>query len=116
MTGSAIAAEIAGAYSEAGQAVGDGQGAVTLTLKRRTPTGEDSHDFTARPVSLAQAQRAGLTVAEGERVYSLVNHGVSVEPTVADKLVIDGKSWSIAQVIAKDPAGYVLTWMVKVKG
>lgn len=138
MTGAAIAAEIAEAYAEAGQAVGDGQGAVTATITRNAPEqritaptaehpnaapyapvivpgGETTHTFTAKPVSVLAAQRAGMALETGERVYSLVNHGVSIEPMAADELVIGGKTWSITEVIAKDAAGHVLTWLVKLK-
>lgn len=126
MTGAAIAAEIAAAYAEAGREAGDGTGAVEVTIIRAgaptgpafapTPGTPASHTFTAKPVSIEQAQRAGMTLATGERVYSLVNHGVTIEPTVADELEVGGKKWSIVEVIAKDSAGFVLTWMVKVAG
>lgn len=126
MTGALIASEIAAAYAEAGQEAGDGQGAVSVTITRAgassgdayrpTPGTPTDHTFTAKPVSIEQAQRAGMTLATGERVYSLVNHGVTIAPTVADELVIGGETWSIVEVIAKDSAGYVLTWMVKVSG
>jgi hypothetical protein len=124
MSGASIAADVAAAYQEVGVEVGSG--VLTLTVKRAgTPTGTayaptpgtpTDHTFTAKPVSIEQAQRAGMTLATGERVYSLVNHGVTIAPTVADELVIGGETWSIVEVIATDSAGYVLTWMVKVSG
>lgn len=126
MTGAAIAAEIAAAYAEAGQEAGDGTGAVEVTIIRAgapgwpahapTPSSPTPHSFTAKPVSIEQAQRAGMTLATGERVYSLVNHGVTIEPTVADELQIDGQTFAVQEVRAKDAAGHVLTWWVRVAG
>lgn len=126
MSGASIAAEIAAAYEEVGQEAGDGLGAVTVTIARPGPPigpaytprpgAAVDHTFTAKPVSIEQAQREGVTLAAGERVYSLVNHGVTIAPTVADELSIGGKKWSVVEVIAKDAAGHVLTWLVKVRG
>lgn len=126
MSGAPIAAEIAAAYAEAGQEAGDGIGAVTATITRTgaptgpayapTPGAPTDHTFTAKPVSIEQAQRAGLTLATGERVYSLVNHEVSIEPTVADELQIGGQTFAVQEVRAKDAAGHVLTWWVRVAG
>lgn len=138
MTGSSIAAEIAVAYDEAGVEAGDGTGALKATIVRiapeqriTTPTaeypdasefepavvpgGETTHTFTAKPVSKMRAQREGIVLEGEERVYSLVNHSVTIAPTTADKVTVDGATWSITQVMAKDAAGHVLSWLVKVK-
>lgn len=125
MSGSVIAGKIARGYTKAGVKAGAGA-ALTVTITRAgapsgpvfapipgTPT---THSFVALPVTVEQAQRAGMTLTTGERVYSLVNHNVAIEPTPADELLIGGETFSIVEVIADDPAGFVLTWMVKVAG
>lgn len=124
MTGSAIAAEIFDAYAEVGIDAGDGVLDVTIT-RAGAPTGPAyaptpgtpvDHTFRAKPISAEQAQRAGMTLATDERVYSLVNHGVTIAPTVADELVIDGRVYAVQEVRAQDAAGYALTWWVRVAG
>jgi len=125
MTSAAIAAEIAAAYSEAGREAGDGIGAVSVTIERAgAPTGDPwsptpgtpvEHTFTAKPADAMYRQRTGLSLAQGERVYSLVNHGVTITPTVADRLEIGGETWPVVEVIENNPAGGMLTWLVKVQ-
>ena len=124
MSGAAIAAEVALAYAEAGRDAGDGLGAVSVTISRPgTPTGPEwaptpgapvVHTFTAKPSGKAYTQRTGLALGAGELVYSLVNHGVTIEPHTSDVLTIDGANWPVQEVIPMDPAGYVISWMVKV--
>lgn len=124
MSGAQIAAEIAAAYEEAGIEAGSGTGAVLVTVVRPGAPGGDawnptpgtptSHVFTAKPADKQYMQRPGAAMAEGERVYSLVNHGVAIAPTTADSLTIDGDAWAVVEVIDMDAAGYTLSWLVKV--
>jgi len=124
MSGAAIAAEVALAYAEAGRDAGDGVGAVYVTITRPgTPTGPAwnpthgapvVHTFTAISAGKAYTQRTGLALGAGELVYSLVNHGVTITPGTSDVLTIDGANWPVQEVIPMDPAGYVISWMVKV--
>jgi len=124
MSGAAIAAEVALAYAEAGRDAGDGLGAVYVTITRPgQPTGPEwnptpgapvIHTFTAKPSAKAYTQRTGLALGEGELVYSLVNHGVTVTPSTSDVLTIGGVNWSVQEVIPMDSAGFVISWMVKV--
>jgi hypothetical protein len=124
MSGAAIAAEVALAYAEAGRDAGDGLGAVSVTITRPgQPTGPEwapvpgapvNHTFTAKPSAKAYTQRTGLALGAGELVYSLVNYGVTIAPSTSDALTIDGVNWPVQEVIPMDPAGYVISWMVKV--
>jgi len=124
MSGAAIAAEVALAYAEAGREAGDGVGAVSVTISRPgTPTGPEwapvpgtptSHTFTAIPSAKAYTQRTGLALGAMERVYSLVNQGVTIAPSTSDTVTIDGVGWPVQEVIPMNPAGYVISWMVKV--
>jgi hypothetical protein len=124
MSGAAIAAEVALAYAEAGRDAGDGIGAVSVTIRRTgAPTGPEwapvpgtpvVHTFVAKPSSKAYTQRTGLALGVGELVYSLVNYGVTIAPSTSDVLTIDGVNWSVQEVIPSDPAGYVISWLVKV--
>jgi hypothetical protein len=124
MSGAAIAAEVALAYAEAGRDAGDGLGAVSVTITRPgQPTGPEwapvpgapvNHTFTAKPSAKAYTQRTGLALGAGELVYSLVNHGVTITPSTSDVLTINGANWPVQEVIPMDPAGYVISWMVKV--
>jgi hypothetical protein len=126
MSGAAIAAEVALAYAEAGRDAGDGLGAVSVTITRPgQPTGPEwapvpgapvNHTFTAKPSAKAYTQRTGLALGAGELVYSLVNYGVTIAPSTSDALTIDGVNWPVQEVIPMDPAGYVISWMVKVAG
>jgi hypothetical protein len=124
MSGAAIAAEVALAYAEAGRDAGDGVGAVYVTITRTgqpsgpewspTPGAPVNHTFTAKPDAKAYTQRTGLALGAGETVYSLVNHGVTIAPSTSDVLTIDGVKWPVQEVIPMDPAGYVISWLVKV--
>ena len=124
MSGAAIAAEVALAYAEAGRDAGDGFGAVSVTISRPgAPTGPEwapvpgtpvVHTFIAKPSSRAYTQRTGLALGEGELVYSLVNYGVTIAPSTSDVLTIDGVNWSVQDVIASNPAGYAISWLVRV--
>ncbi len=124
MSGAAIASEVALAYAEAGRDAGDGVGAVYGTITRPgTPTGPAwnptpgapvFHTFTAISAGKAYTQRTGLALGAGELVYSLANHDVTIAPSTSDVLTIDGVNCSVQEVIPMDPAGYVISWLVKV--
>ena len=124
MAGASIATEVAAAYAEAGRDAGNGLGAVSVTIDRTgTPTGDAwnptpgasvTHTFTAKPSGKAYTQRTGLALGAKERVYSLVNYGVTIAPSTSDVLTIDGVEWSVLEVIPMDSAGYVISWLVKV--
>jgi hypothetical protein len=124
MSGAAIAAEVALAYAEAGRDAGDGLGAVSVTISRTgAPTGPEwapvpgtpvVHTFVAKPSSKAYTHRTGLALGAGELVYSLVNYGVTIAPSTSDVLTIDGVNWPVQEVIPMDPAGHVISWLVKV--
>jgi len=124
MSGAAIAAEVALAYVEAGRDAGDGLGAVSVTIDRTgTPTGDAwnptpgapvTHTFTAKPSGKAYTQRTGLALGAKERVYSLVNHGVTITPSTSDTLTIGGVNWPVQEVIPIDSAGFVISWLVRV--
>ena len=126
MSGAAIAAEVALAYAEAGRDAGDGVGAVSVAISRPgTPTGPEwnptpgapvVHTFTAKPSAKAYTQRTGLALSASELVYSLVNHGVTIAPSTSDVLTIDGVNWPVQEVIPMDPAGFVISWLVRVMG
>jgi len=124
MAGASIAEQVAAAYAEAGRDAGDGLGAVSVTISRPgTPTGDAwnptpgasvTHTFTALPDGKAYTQLTGLALGAGELVYSLVNYGVTITPSTSDVLTIDGVSWPVQEVIPMNPAGYVISWMVRV--
>jgi hypothetical protein len=124
MSGAAIAAEVALAYAEAGRDAGDGVGAVSVTISRTgAPTGPEwapvpsapvVHTFTAKPSGKAYTHRTGLALGAGELVYSLVNYGVTIAPGTSDVLTIDGVNWPVQEVIPMDPAGYAISWLVRV--
>ena len=127
MSGAAIAAEVALAYAEAGRDAGDGVGAVSARITRTgTPTGDAwnptpgassvTHTFTAKPSGKTYTQRTGLALGAKERVYSLVNYGVTIAPSTSDVLTVDGVNWPVQEVIPMDSAGFVISWLVKVLG
>jgi hypothetical protein len=72
------------------------------------------HTFVAKPSSKAYTQRTGLALGVSELVYSLVNYGVTIAPSTSDVLTIDGVNWPVQEVIPMDPAGYAISWLVKV--
>ena len=126
MSGAAIAAEVAAAYAEAGREAGDGLGAVYVTITRPgTPTGPAwnptpgapvVHTFTAITAGKAYTQRTGLALGAKEQVYSLANHNVTIAPSTSDMLTVGdgGVVYPVQEVIPMDPAGFVISWMVKV--
>ena len=126
MSGTAIATQVALAYAQAGRAAGDGVGAMSVTISRPgTPIGPEwaptpgapvNHTFVAKPSGKTYTQQTGLALGAKERVYSLVNHGVTIAPSTSDVLTVDGVNWPVQEVIPMDPAGFVISWMVKVMG
>jgi len=124
MSGADITADVRAAYVEAGIAAGNGTGAPIVTISRPgTPTGPEwaptpgapvAHTFVAKPSGKTYTQRTGLALGAKERVYSLVNHGVTIAPSTSDVLTVDGVNWPVQEVIPMDPAGFVISWMVKV--
>ena len=124
MSGAAIAAEVALAYAEAGRDAGDGLGVVSVRITRPgAPTGPSwnptpgapvNHVFVAKPSSKVYTQRTGLALGAKERVYSLVNYGVTIAPSTSDVLTVDGVNWPVQEVIPMDSAGFVISWLVKV--
>ena len=123
MSGARIAAQVARAYAQAGRAAGNGVGALSVTISRPgTPTGPEwnptpgapvTHTFVAKPSGKAYTQRTGLALGAKERVYSLVNHGVTIAPSTSDVLTIDGINWTVQEVIPMDSAGFVISWLVR---
>jgi hypothetical protein len=72
-----------------------------------------AHTFVAKPSGKAYTQRTGLALGAKERVYSLVNHGVTIAPSTSDVLTIDGINWTVQEVIPMDSAGFVISWLVR---
>ena len=103
MSGAAIATQVARAYAQAGRAAGNGVGALSVTISRPgTPTGPEwaptpgapvNHTFVAKPSGKAYTQRTGLALGAKERVYSLVNHGVTIAPSTSDVLGVIVTPW-----------------------
>ena len=124
MSGARIAAQVARAYAQAGRAAGNGVGALSVTISRPgppagpewnpTPGAPVVHTFTAKPVSTAYADRAGMALGGGALAYSLANHGVTITPSTSDALTIDGVNWPVQEVVPMDSAGFVISWLVKV--
>jgi hypothetical protein len=73
-----------------------------------------AHTFVAKPSGKTYTQRTGLALGEGELVYSLVNHGVTIAPSTSDVLTVDGVNWPVQEVIPMDSAGFVISWLVRV--
>ena len=125
MSGADITADVRAAYVEAGIAAGNGTGAPIVTISRPgqptgpawnpTPGTPVVHTFTAKPAAKAYTQRTGLALGAGELVYSLANHGVTIAPSTSDVLTIGGANWPVQEVIPMDSAGFVVSWMVKVR-
>ena len=123
MSGTAIATQVARAYAQAGRAAGNGVGALSVTISRPgTPTGPEwaptpgapvNHTFVAKPSGKTYTQQTGLALGAKERVYSLVNHGVTIAPSTSDVLTIDGINWTVQDVIPMDSAGFVISWLVR---
>ena len=124
MSGATITPTIKRGYEKAGRKAGNGTGALIVTINRPgAPTGDAwnptpgapvAHTFTANPGDAIYARRNGLALGQGVRAYSLVNIGVTITPATSDTLVIDGDNWAVQEVIEMNPAGHVLTWLVRV--
>jgi len=124
MSGADITADVQAAYVEAGIAAGNGTGAPIVTINRTgEPTGPEwnptpgapvVHTFTAKPAAKAYTQRTGLALGAKEQVYSLVNRGVTIAPSTSDVLTVGGVNYPVQEVIPMDPAGFVISWLVKV--
>lgn len=93
------------------------------TLRRITSTGPDydpvqtSEDFACSLVDLDQSQaHVGDTLIQrGDRMVYLSTEGLSIAPTLADRLLIGGTEHSIVDIQPLSPGGTVVFWQLQVR-
>ena len=92
-------------------------------LRRITNTGPDydpvqtSEDFACSFVDLDQSQVhvADTLIQRGDRMIYLSTEGLSITPTLADKVLIGGVEHSIVDIQPLSPGGTVVFWQLQVR-
>ncbi|QND47665.1 hypothetical protein HB780_18485 [Rhizobium lusitanum] len=92
-------------------------------LRRITASGPDydpvqtSEDFACMLVDLdnTQAHIGGTLIQRGGRMVYLSTAGLSIEPTLADRLVIAGVEHAIVDVQPLSPGGIAVFWQLQVR-
>lgn len=93
------------------------------SLRRIVNSGPDydpvqtSEDFACSLVDLdrSQAHIAETLIQRGDRTVYLSTEGLSVTPTLADKMLIGGAEHAIVDVQPLSPGGTVVFWQLQVR-
>ncbi|SCB25379.1 hypothetical protein [Rhizobium multihospitium] len=94
-----------------------------VLLRRITSVGPDydpvqtSEDFPCSLVDLDQTQAhvADTLIHRGDRMVYLSTEGLSVTPTLADKVLIGGVEHAIIDIQPLSPGGTVVFWQLQVR-
>ena len=92
-------------------------------LRRITRSGPDydpvqtSEDFACMLVELdhTQAHIGDTLIQRGDRMVYLSTAGLSVGPTLADRLVIGGVEHAIVDIAPLSPGGITVLWQLQVR-
>ncbi|WFU03959.1 hypothetical protein QA648_09575 [Rhizobium sp. CB3171] len=92
-------------------------------LRRITSTGPDydpvqtSQDFACMLVDLdhTQAHIGDTLIQRGDRMVYLSTAGLSIAPTLADRLVIAGVEHAIVDIAPLSPGGTTVLWQLQVR-
>jgi hypothetical protein len=93
------------------------------SLRRITNSGPDydpvqaSEDFACSLVDLdhSQVNVADTLIQRGDRMVYLSTEGLSITPTLADKLLIGGIEYAIVDIQPLSPGGAVVLWQLQVR-
>ncbi|MGN6774256.1 hypothetical protein [Rhizobium sp.] len=93
------------------------------SLRRITNSGPDydpvqaSEDFPCSLVDLDQSQAhvADTLIQRGDRMVYLSTEGLSITPTLADRLLIAGTEYAIVDIQPLSPGGAVVFWQLQVR-
>ncbi|MFB2561770.1 hypothetical protein [Rhizobium sp. IMFF44] len=93
------------------------------SLRRITNSGPDydpvqaSEDFPCSFVDLDQNQVhvADTLIQRGDRMVYLSTEGLSIAPTLADKVLIGGAEHAIVDIQPLSPGGMVVFWQLQVR-
>lgn len=121
MSGASIQEEVSAALAEVGQATGTGKFNVTINRPAAQP--ENPWDapvgspvpYQVRAVieEYTQDQIDGTLIRAGDRRVLL--DPTVIEPTTADRVVIDGAEYAIVRVQAEAPTGVPLIYTLQVR-
>jgi nucleoside-diphosphate-sugar epimerase len=94
-------------------------------IERVTPGGGPAHNpgpstTTSYPATLvaldySDRERDGTLIQTGDRKVLISTAGLSITPTSADRIVIQGSRFEIVNLNPLDPAGTVVMWQVQVR-
>ncbi|ENN87830.1 hypothetical protein RHSP_47807 [Rhizobium freirei PRF 81] len=92
-------------------------------LRRITSAGPDydpvqtSEDFPCSLVDLDQSQAhvADTLIQRGDRMVYLSTEGLSVTPTLADRVLIGGAEHAIVDIQPLSPGGTIVFWQLQVR-
>ncbi|MBB3381793.1 MULTISPECIES: hypothetical protein [unclassified Rhizobium] len=93
------------------------------SLRRIASAGPDydpvqtSEDFACSFVDLDQSQVhvADMLIQRGDRMIYLSTEGLSITPTLADKVLIGGIEHAIVDIQPLSPGGTVVFWQLQVR-
>lgn len=92
-------------------------------LRRITSAGPDydpvqtSEDFPCSLVDLDQSQAhvADTLIQRGDRMVYLSTEGLSINPTLSDRLLVGGVEHAIVDIQLLSPGGTVVFWQLQVR-
>lgn len=95
----------------------------TVTLRRSTNTGPawdpqvSNVDHSAVMAVVAYSDNAidGTNIRATDRQGLMSVGSLIIEPTIADKVIVDGKEMEIVNVDPLDPAGTVVMWTLQLR-
>ena len=93
------------------------------SLRRITNSGPDydpvqtSEDFTCSLVDLdhSEVHIGDTLIQRGDRIVYLSTEGLSITPTLADKMLIGGVEHAIVDIQPLSPGGRVVFWQLQVR-
>jgi hypothetical protein len=93
------------------------------TLERITKTGPAYNPVSATVphacqlavVEYSNSERDGTLIMVGDKKAFVAVEGVTIEPTTADRLVIDGESHAIINVMSLKPGPVTVCWEMQVR-
>jgi hypothetical protein len=76
---------------------------------------ETLHPCQLAVVEYEKTERDGTLIMVGDKKAFVAVEGVTIEPTTADRLIIDGESHAIMDVLPLKPGATVVCWEMQVR-
>lgn len=92
------------------------------SIRRRTSTGDEwdptrtltDYDATLVVIDYSLSERSGTLIGATDRKVLISTAGLTITPTNADKLVVDGDEHEIVRIVPLEPGATVVMWEAQV--